>query len=154
LAPKAGCFLLYILIVCLFALLGSGFGLLVSATILDVNKALMISVIIVITSVLLGGFFLNENNMRSWVRWSRWMSFMKYSYELLLINEFRIGGRHFTPTTPTAYPGLNPITGNDVLNHYHVETNIWGDLMFLCGMIVLTRVLAYLALRFLNKPKS
>jgi uncharacterized protein HemY len=43
--------------------------------------------------------------------------------------------------------------GSMVLNHYNVETNIWGDLIFLVGVIVVCRVLAYLSLRFLNKHR-
>jgi ABC-type multidrug transport system permease subunit len=79
LAPRAECFILYIVFVCLFALLGSGIGLLIGATMLDVKKALTVSVIVVLSSVLLGGFFISQENLRVWIRWSRWVSFMKVS---------------------------------------------------------------------------
>jgi hypothetical protein len=45
------------------------------------------------------------------------------------------------------------ITGDDVLDYLNVETNIWADVLFLVGMIIVTRLLAYLALRFLNKKQ-
>lgn len=40
-----------------------------------------------------------------------------------------------------------------ILDKYNVETNIWGDIIFLVGVIVVCRTLAYLSLRFLNKPR-
>jgi hypothetical protein len=80
---------------------------------------------------------------------------MKYSYELLLLNEYQIGDDTYTPAEVNRqYPSTDGvITGDDVLDYLNVETNIWGDVLFLLGMIVITRVLAYLALRFLNKKK-
>ncbi len=166
---------------CLFALLGSGIGLLIGATVLDVKKALTASVIIVLGSVLLGGFFIAQANLREWIRWARWTSFMKYTYELMLLNEFDLGNQNYTPLSPSTY-NSNPITGNDILNRLNVETTIWADvrlsfpslfslslspqsathpipfgavqIIFIVGVIILTRFLAYLSLRFLNKPKS
>ena len=45
------------------------------------------------------------------------------------------------------------ITVYDMLYYLNVETNIWADVLFLVGMIVVTQLLAYLALRFLNKKQ-
>jgi hypothetical protein len=80
---------------------------------------------------------------------------MKYSYELLLLTEYQIGNDTYTPAAgDSRYPTTNGvITGDDVLNYLNVETNIWGDVLFLVGTIIITRVLAYLALRFLNKKQ-
>jgi ABC-type multidrug transport system permease subunit len=112
--------------VCLFALMGSGFGLFIGATVLDVQKAITLSIIVVLSSVMLGGFFIRQENLRPWTRWARWISFMKYAFELLLLNEFDVGDQTFTPSSPSLYT-VNPITGDDVLNQLGVETNIWGD---------------------------
>jgi ABC-type multidrug transport system permease subunit len=112
---------------CLFALMGSGIGLLIGATMLDVKKALTVSVIVVLSSILLGGFFIRQENLRPWIRWARWTSFIKYSYELTLLNEYDIGSRTFTPTPGSSAFSSNPITGQDILNNLNVETNIWGD---------------------------
>lgn len=89
-----------------------------------------------------------------WIAWARWLSVIKYSYELVMLNEFELSkDLTFTPSDPSAYKS-NPITGDDVLDKYGVETNVWADVIFLCGMIVVTRILAYLALRFMNKPRA
>jgi hypothetical protein len=100
-----------------------------------------------------GGFFISQSNLPVWIAWARWISFMKYCYELILLNEFKLGDETFTRSAVTSYPGLERITGQDVLDHLNVETDIWGDIIFLVSVIVGSRVLAYLALRYLNKPK-
>jgi ABC-type multidrug transport system permease subunit len=147
-------FIFYIVILWLFVLMGTGIGTLIGAAIIDVKKALTISVITVLGSILLGGFFISRENLPVWIAWARWVSIVKYSYELVLLNEFQLShGLTFTPAVPSAYTS-NPITGDDVLNHYGVETKVWADVIFLVGMIILTRVGAYLALRFLNKPRG
>lgn len=138
---------------CLFALLGGSIGTLIGAAMLDIKKATTISIIVVLSSILLGGFFISQQNLQVWVRWARWLSFIKYTYELTLLNEFDIGDRNFTPSTNSLYSS-DPITGSDILDHLDVETNIWGDVIFVVGLIVVTRLLAYAALRFLNRPRS
>jgi len=153
LAPNGGCFIFYIVILCLYALMGSGIGTLISAVMLDVKQATTASVVVMLASVLLGGFFISEQSLKVWIAWARWLSFMKYCYELLLLNEFQLGNQDFTPSNPSSYT-VNPITPSAILAKRDVETNIWGDIIFVVGMIVGTRVLAYLALRFLNKPKQ
>jgi hypothetical protein len=145
LSPRADTFILYIIYLCLFALLGSGIGLLIGATVLDVKKALTASVIIVLGSVLLGGFFIAQANLRAWIRWARWTSFMKYTYELMLLNEFDLGNQNYTPSTPSTF-NSNPITGNDILNRLNVETTIWADVRLSLSLS--------LAQHFRNSPNS
>jgi predicted transporter len=54
LATDAGTFFFFTTIMCLFVLMGSGIGLLIGATMVDVKKALTMSTIVVLGSVLLG----------------------------------------------------------------------------------------------------
>jgi len=133
--------------------MGSGIGLLISATVLDTKRAITVSVIIMLSSVLLGGFFISTSTLAVWISWAQWVSYIKYSYELILLNEFDLGSRDFTPSDPSSYTS-NPITGQDILNKANVNTNVWGDVIFIVGLIIISRFLAYLSLRFLNKPKS
>lgn len=152
-------FIFYVVLVWLFTLMGGSIGLFISATVLDVKKALTLTVIVVLGSVLLGGFFISAENLPVWIAWARWISFMKYAYEAVLINEFDLSqGQTFIPSNPSSYdeitnPATQRITGSMVLNKFNVETNIWGDIIFLVGVIVVCRTLAYLSLRFLNKPR-
>lgn len=102
-----------------------------------------------------GGFFVSQQTLRVWIAWARWVSFIKYSYELLLLIEYQIGDDTYTPAAVNSqYPTTNGvITGDDVLDHLNVETKIWADVLFLVGTILVTRLLAYFALRFLNKKQ-
>ncbi|ELR11672.1 ABC2 type transporter superfamily protein [Acanthamoeba castellanii str. Neff] len=154
LADDGGSFVFFVVIMCLFVLMGSGIGLLIGAIMVDVKKALTLSTIVVLGSVLLGGFFISQNNLKVWIAWARWISFMKYCYELVLLNEFKVGNETFAPAPISAYgPDVQEITGQDVLDHLNVETYIWADIIFVVGVIVVSRVMAYLSLRYLNKPK-
>jgi hypothetical protein len=150
LAENGGTFIFFTTIMCLFVLMGSGIGLLLGAIMIDVKKALTISTIVVLGSVLLGtlsctphthttaltlrvmvspgGFFVSQANLRDYIAWARWISIIKYSYELVLLNEFKLGDESYTPAPVSVY-GTNgeKITGQDVLDHMNIETNIWGD---------------------------
>lgn len=179
LSAHAGAFFLWLLSLCLFTLLGSGLGLIVGAAIPNMQQAITISVIFILSSIILGtsplvranwrrlievahrlnscagGFFLSQQSLRVWIAWARWISIIKYSYELLLLTEYQVGDDTYTPAAVNnQYPTTGGvITGDDVLDYLNVETNIWADVLFLVGMIVVTRLLAYLALRFLNKKQ-
>jgi ABC-type multidrug transport system permease subunit len=54
LADDGGSFVFFVVIMCLFVLMGSGVGLLIGAIMVDVKKALTLSTIVVLGSVLLG----------------------------------------------------------------------------------------------------
>jgi ABC-type multidrug transport system permease subunit len=54
LADDGGSFVFFVVIMCLFVLMGSGIGLLIGAIMVDVKKALTLSTIVVLGSVLLG----------------------------------------------------------------------------------------------------
>jgi len=109
LSPNGGVFIFFLVILCLFTLMGSGIGLLISATVLDTKRAITVSVIIMLSSVLLGGFFISTSTLAVWISWAQWVSYIKYSYELILLNEFDLGSRDFTPSDPSSYTS-NPIT--------------------------------------------
>lgn len=147
-------FIFFIVILCLDTLMGAGLGLALSATIADIKQALTISILVVLSSVLLGGFFIRGSALPVWIAWARWLSVIKYSFELIMLNEFQLSsGETFTNSAQSSYT-VHPITGQAILDNYDIETNVWGDVIFLCGMIVLARIAAYLSLRFLNKPRS
>jgi hypothetical protein len=54
LADDGGSFVFFVVIMCLFVLMGSGIGLFLGATMVDVKKALTLSTIVVLGSILLG----------------------------------------------------------------------------------------------------
>eukprot|EP01087_Luapelamoeba_hula_P022636 TRINITY_DN8165_c0_g1_i1.p1 TRINITY_DN8165_c0_g1~~TRINITY_DN8165_c0_g1_i1.p1 ORF type:complete len:719 (-),score=140.48 TRINITY_DN8165_c0_g1_i1:90-2246(-) len=147
-------YILFLVLTWLMVIMGGSIGIAISAYFLDLNKGITFSIIIILISLLLGGFFINRDNLPIWIAWARWISLVKYSYESLLINEFKLAKDvTFSPSNPSEYTS-NPITGQDVLDHLGVETTIWGDVIFLVGIITVARFFAYFSLRFLNKVKQ
>eukprot|EP01087_Luapelamoeba_hula_P002611 TRINITY_DN1228_c0_g1_i2.p1 TRINITY_DN1228_c0_g1~~TRINITY_DN1228_c0_g1_i2.p1 ORF type:complete len:769 (+),score=143.42 TRINITY_DN1228_c0_g1_i2:107-2308(+) len=145
-------FIVFLIFTNLFVLLGSSLGLFISAVFMDMRQSLTITIIALLASVLLGGFFVQ--GLPVWIAWARWCSFIKYGYEALLINEFKLGKDvTFHNDNPSAYTE-RPITGDDILDKLNVETTIWGDFIFIFGLIFVAQVGSYLALRFLNRMRQ
>ncbi len=72
------CFLLFLLLIFLFVLLSNSLGLLIGAAIANMKEGLTFSIICVMGSTLLGGFFISRENFPVFIRWARWTSFVKY----------------------------------------------------------------------------
>jgi multisubunit Na+/H+ antiporter MnhE subunit len=64
LSAHAGAFFLWLLGLCLFTLLGSGLGLIVGAAIPNMQQAITISVIFILSSIILGTSPLVRANWR------------------------------------------------------------------------------------------
>jgi len=45
-----------------------------------------------------GGTFLKESSIPTWLRWMNYISYVRYPYQILMVNEFR--DAHFEPDTP------------------------------------------------------
>jgi len=145
-------FFLHWIMVLLTTFLGSSIGLTIGACIQDMKKALVFSTILILGTMLLGGFYVSANNFPVWVSWVQWATYLKYAYEGLLINEFHDTSNTWTPSNPSAYKS-NPITGDDILDLADIKTELWYDFLIIAGATVVMRLMAYCALRFLNKPK-
>lgn len=148
-----------------FFLLFSGFmtqslGLLISATVAKPGTALTIAALTVLTSMLLGGFYVRQ--LPSWLEWAENLSFVTFSYDAMLQLEFT-DDRMFScseeassypscNSTLTGYPGNGTISGSDVLQEIGVSYPLYINFLAMAGFSLLYRVLAYLSLRFLHRP--
>ena len=56
------------------------------ATIMNAQKALTVTVVVMLTFMLLGGFY--TRRLPSWLLWAQSVSFVTYSYDALLRLEF------------------------------------------------------------------
>jgi len=133
-------------------LMGTSFGLLISTIIKNTQRAVALSSVLLLSMMLLGGFFAASATIPVWISWVQWISFIKYSYEALLINEFA-SNEHYTPSNPSKY-SERPITGTAILDKAGVMTELWWDVLVLVGMIVVARLVAYFILRIFNKPRK
>lgn len=157
-------FLTFVVILILLVLAAHSIGLAVSAAVMDVRKGQVLSSVIILTSMLISGFYVNNENVPSFIRPFRYLSFIRYGYEALVRNEVagvtypcRTDGE---ASTVFSVNGENcPVTGQDVLVGLSMEgsLSVAANAGVLICWILCGRLLGYLGLKYLNqshKPKK
>ena len=66
-------------------------GLLIGATVTNVSLALTVAVLLVISSMLVAGFFVET--LPAWMAWTKTISFVSYAYDAFLRLEFTVDSR-------------------------------------------------------------
>jgi ABC-type multidrug transport system permease subunit len=118
--------------------------------------------------ILLGGLFLNQGSIPVWIEWLKYISFIKYAFEILIINEME--GLTFTCEPNEMKNGTCPIesallyffifthtffflcvlsAGEDVIKSLSLdapETSIWSNFLYMLALYFLFGFLAYLLL--------
>jgi ABC-type multidrug transport system permease subunit len=101
-----------------------------------------------------GGFYIPFQNMNKAVLWASWLSFARYGYSALLINEY--AGRDIPCaegvdiSISIGSPGQCPLPGEEViaaLGISGVATNYWFNIGMVLALQVIFRVFAYVLLR-------
>ncbi|KJH51355.1 ABC transporter, ATP-binding protein [Dictyocaulus viviparus] len=103
--------------------------------------------IFVIPMLAFGGFFINDKTIPYYFTWLSALSYFKYSYEGLAINEWE--AIKFIPgcfNNTLKYTHC-PISGSEVLESINFNgNNKWTDVIILSSMILIFRLISYLAL--------
>lgn len=138
--------------VVLSTLVAQSFGLLIGATVMQPKTAQTIASVLMLTFMLVGGFYVKS--IPGWIGWLKYLSFMLYSYNLLLKIQF--GGTtllwdcgDLQPSDPANTPGCVPVT--DVQGALGMSTDLYGpvwEVGALFGFLVFFRVAVYYALRY------
>lgn len=132
----------------LSVLAGESIGLLIGATVMDFEKAMVVGTLSALAMMLTGGFF--AENVSSYISWMRFVSPFKYSFHACLAIEFDrdvpcdgSGGLgKLCNGSSTGYADHNAIV--KMLGGEHsVAFNVMG----LIGIFVIGRVVAYVSLR-------
>ncbi|KAG9293450.1 hypothetical protein G9A89_009174 [Geosiphon pyriformis] len=157
LLPSAGHFILFWLGVILTTITAQSFGYLFGAWLLDLPKALTSVTIFMLSSMLLAGFYVTY--VPGWFLWASYLSFSKYSYQLLMQIQFDTPSARFRCSAlenvgsqysecldnrnQTAY-----IEGHSVLKLNSLTHLAWYTNLFILVMIcVMVRLAAYWVLR-------
>jgi ATP-binding cassette subfamily G (WHITE) protein 2 len=130
------------------ALCSEGIGLIASTLAPNVMVANIIAPLITIVFLLFGGFYIQTDSIPSYFKWVESISYLKYSYRVLMVNEF--SGLSLECST-----GGGPCyaDGESVLDLYGMRgQSIVADLLVLLLIIVVLRVLSYTFL-LLGKPR-
>jgi ABC-type multidrug transport system ATPase subunit len=162
--PGGGPFIVFLIILIAVVLTSQSFGLAISAALLDVRRAQVLASCLILSSMLMAGYYINNENIPGFVRPLRYLSYLKYSYEALVRNE--VLGQVYPCVADglahTVYSqnGIKcPVRGPDVLVGAKLDhsLSVIGNLGILLVWNVLVRLFGYLALKYLNinhKPKK
>eukprot|EP00884_Botryococcus_braunii_P008026 jgi/Botrbrau1/17224/Bobra.0621s0002.1 len=81
-----GAYFGFVLVQLLSTFVAQSAGLLIGATVMDAKTAQMVASILMLTLMLVGGFYVN--NIPAWIAWMKYLSFIYYGYNLLLKVQF------------------------------------------------------------------
>ena len=76
----------------LMNLVGTALGLFISALAPNVTVAGILAPLIIVLFMLGGGFYQNLDKLPVFISWLQYISFIRYAFEALTINEFRCVG--------------------------------------------------------------
>ncbi|CAF1282949.1 unnamed protein product [Adineta steineri] len=148
-----GIFLAILVFQLLSILVAESLGLFLGATLKNLQHAMTAATILLMTLMLVGGFFVR--NLPHWLGvWGKWLSFFKYAYNACLQLQFK-GGQHYKCVDGSYIPSCrnNPngtFVSEDALQYFDIGLNIGLNFLVLFGMFVVFRFLAYLSLRFIK----
>eukprot|EP00978_Attheya_sp_CCMP212_P007352 scaffold17117_cov52-Attheya_sp.AAC.2 len=154
LRPEFTYFLKYLLNFYLTMSAAQSMGLFLSVIIPSMQIALILAPPITLFFIILGGFYVPFDSMNAGVQWMSWLSFARYGYSSMLVNEF--AGRYI-PCADTediavsiGISGECPLPGDDVIASLAIEgvsANFWFGIGMMSLLQIFFRVLSYAFLR-------
>ena len=140
--PDAQTFFIMAAICVIVANIAISLGYAVSCICADVNIALSVAPFLVIPFMLFGGFYLNIDSVPVYFQWLGYLSYFKYAYEAVAINEWS-----HVPSIPGCANGTCPADGMEVLEMLHFPPDRIGpDIAILLAMMVGIRIIGFLGL--------
>ena len=149
LSLDAGKFFLYYFIITLAGNAALSLGYLAGAASPSTAVALGIGPLLMIPFIIFGGLFAQSGSLFAWLSWLEYISWFKYGFEALMINEWE-GFQFANSTIQACLNSSSPAcfrTGEDVLTFYNLNPdNFWVDIGALFAIIVVLRIIAFVAL--------
>ncbi|KAI8477255.1 MAG: P-loop containing nucleoside triphosphate hydrolase protein [Monoraphidium minutum] len=150
LQPTAAKFFVFAAFVSLCSLSATSLALCVGAWCRTTDMSVTVLPMALEICRLFGGFFLPPANMPRYFVWLDALSYVKYSYEGVSINELK-GLTLTCAPSELAADGSCPLTqGEQVLEKLGINIPLYGCALALVGFIVLTRALAYVGIRVIK----
>jgi hypothetical protein len=100
-----------------------------------------------------GGFYIPIQSMHAGVKWASWLSFARYGYSALIINEYE--GRDISCTSDDVAvtignSGACPLPGEEVIQSLGIEgvaESYWFNVGMVIALQIVFRIAAYVFLR-------
>ena len=119
---------------------GVSYGLCISVIVPKLEVAMALIPILVIPLMVLGGFFVNSNNVPDYLIWIEYFSMFKYSFQAAALNEFDT---------------LNYDSGTTVpLDELGISESLALNFIALIALGIGFRVIALIAMHFISNPSK
>lgn len=147
--PTLGAFLRFIICLVLFNLVSAAICLVIAVLFRHSAIGNLTASLIMLFSMLFGGFLLNKDRMLFIVSWIKYLSAFNYAYEALLVNELKDLQVHDDTIVDIDVPGVLILQQMGFDPH-----GFWKDIMMLFLMFSICVLSAYLILRIFVKEKK
>eukprot|EP00999_Lentomonas_sp_LEN2_P000744 NODE_173_length_2004_cov_14.973895_g149_i0.p1 GENE.NODE_173_length_2004_cov_14.973895_g149_i0~~NODE_173_length_2004_cov_14.973895_g149_i0.p1 ORF type:complete len:601 (+),score=114.99 NODE_173_length_2004_cov_14.973895_g149_i0:136-1938(+) len=143
----------FLVIMYMLGLAAGAFGLFIGCAVPDPTAAVSLGPMAIIPMMLLGGFFVNLENIPVWISWLKWISLFKYGFELIAINEFAGAPFHCDDDeylTVGMGQQICPVTdGDQVLDNLSIDPDVfYTNFAILGGIILGFHLLSLITLKF------
>ncbi|VYS58583.1 unnamed protein product [Arabidopsis thaliana] len=139
LKPSLTTFIMTLMIVLYNVLVAQGVGLALGAILMDAKKAATLSSVLMLVFLLAGGYYIQH--IPGFIAWLKYVSFSHYCYKLL------VGVQYTWDEVYECGSGLHcSVMDYEGIKNLRIGNMMW-DVLALAVMLLLYRVLAYLALR-------
>jgi ABC-type multidrug transport system ATPase subunit len=162
--PRFDRFVIFTIVFSLTTLVAQGFGLLFSAALLNAQYANTLALVWNLVSMLMAGYYVHTQNIPSFIRPFVYLSYIRYCFTALVRNEVlgrtyscvnsQEGGVH---TVFSLNGKVCPrVSAQAVLIGAQLENSpsVWVSIVVLIGWCVIYRILGYLALKYLHRPRK
>ncbi len=129
-------------------------GLFMSIIIPSVQMALALAPAITLFFIVMCGFYIPFDNIHPGIRWATWLSFARYGYSALIVNEYQ--GRDIACAAAGSiaiqigYSDTCPLPGEEVIAHlgiHGLSESYWFNIGMVLTLQLLFRISAYIILR-------
>ncbi|KAK4531075.1 hypothetical protein CCYA_CCYA06G1932 [Cyanidiococcus yangmingshanensis] len=139
LQPHPSSFFIFVALVLLTTHTAESLTLMASASAKSPQTAAAIAPVLIVLSLLFGGFFIGPDVIPVWLRWIRFVSFIYYGFAAVMVNQFGYISSSNTTQNPLKLYNINSF-------------GIGGNIGFLIMLDVAYRSIAYFFL-LRNKPR-
>jgi len=119
---------------------GVSYGLCISIIVPKLDVAMSLVPLLVIPLMVLGGFFVNTNNIPKYLIWIEYISMFKYSFQAAALNEFDT---------------INYDSGTiDPLDELGISESLAVNFIALIALAVGFRIIALISMHFISTPSK
>ncbi|XP_060575750.1 protein white-like isoform X2 [Ruditapes philippinarum] len=141
-------FLVFTAVIVLVSNISVSFGYIVSAGTNSVTTALAIAPPTLIPLVMFGGFFLNSDSVPVYFIWLEYLSWFKYSNELLMVNQWDdVDMLSCDSNSTSPVDSCHFHNGKQVILYLNYsKDNLWFNIGLLLAMLIVYRIIAFILL--------